>query len=306
MRKALTILFRIAILGGLSFILLYPVIFMLTFSIRSPIDLENPMIVWVPQTLVWDNLYRAAHYLNFSSTFSSSVQVGLVSSLIQIVSCAMVGYGMARFDFKMKKYVLAAVMITILVPPQIVIAPTYLYYSFFDFFGLGRLIGLITGTPLSINLINNPLLFYLLAAFGVGIRSGLFIFIFMQFFKGMPKELEEAAYVDGSGVFRTFVRIMVPNAIPAIVTVFLFSVVFYWNDYFYSAMYIPKYPTMSVALALMSQNLYGAMYNGQLTKLELSTILQAGSLLAILPPLIIYIIFQRYFTESIERTGIVG
>jgi len=306
MRKIPIAVFRTVILGGLSFILLYPVLFMLTFSIRSPIDLENPMILWVPQTLVWDNLYKAAHYISFAKTFVSTVQVGLVSSLIQIVSCAVVGYGLARFEFKLKKYIMAAVIVTIMVPPQIVIAPTYLYYSFFDFFGIGKLVGLITGTNFSISLINNPALFYILAAFGLGIRAGLFILIFMQFFKGLPKELEEAAYIDGSGVLQTFVRIMAPNAIPAVVTVFLFSIVFYWNDYFYSAMYIPKHPTMSVSLALMTQSLYGYMYNGVITKLELSTLLQAGSLLTILPPLIVYIVFQRYFTESIERTGIVG
>jgi len=306
LKKISLMLFRIAILGGLSFILLYPIIFMISFAIRSPLDLENPMVVWIPQNFTWDNLYRAAGYLNYSSTVASTFRVGFVSSVIQIVSCALVGYGMARFEYRLKKFVMAAVLITILVPPQIIIAPTYLYYSFFDFFGAGKLIGLITGSNISISLVNNPALFYILAGFGIGIRSGLFIFIFMQFFKGMPKELEEAAYVDGSGVIRTFLRIMIPNAIPAIVTVFLFSVVFYWNDYFYSAMYIPKHPTISVALVSMTQSLYGSMYNGGITKLELSTILQAGSLLAVLPPLFIYMFFQRYFTESIERTGIVG
>ena len=305
-KRAPYLILRAVLLIGLSFILIYPVIFMLTYAIRSPLDLQDPTVTWVPKTLTWDNLYKATQELNFASTIVSTVKVGFVSSLIQILTCGMVGYGLARFEYKLKKVVIIAVVVTILIPPQVVIIPTYLYYAFFDFFGVGRLIGLFTGTPFYISLINTPVLFYLLALFGVGIRSGLFILIFMQFFRGLPKELEEAAYVDGSGVVRTFTRIMVPNAIPAIVTVFLFSIVFYWNDYFNSLMYTPDNPTMSVALYKMITSLNGKVSNGLISKLDMSTISQAGCLLAVLPLLAIYLFFQRYFTEGIERTGIVG
>ena len=305
-RKIAGSVFRLLILGGLSFILIYPVLFMISFAFRAPSDMQDPMVVWVPKTLVWDNLYKAAVNMHFADAVVSTFKIGFVSTLLQLVSCASVGYGMARFNFKIKKILLVAVIITILVPPQITIMPSYLHYSYFDFFGLGKLIGLFTGTDFSIRLVNNPILFYILSGFGMGIRSGLFIFIFMQFFKGMPRELEEAAYIDGNGPLKTFIRIILPNAVPAFMTVTLFSLVWYWNDFFYSAMYTPKYPTVSVSLSTMAISLQVEVFSGRLDKLEMSTVLQAGSLLAVLPLLLIYIFLQRYFTESIERTGIVG
>ena len=220
---------------------------------------------------------------------------------------------------KVRTLCAALVLFTIIVPPQVIYAPTYLSYKSFDFFGLGQIGRLFTGEPFTVNILNTGFSLYLPALLGVGIRSGLFIYIFRQFYRGLPHELEDAAYIDGCGFFRTFFRVILPNASaalltyvagvgPALLTVFLFSIVWYWNDYYYIAMYFSSTKTVSMALSLLpdalatnqaTQSLSGDPY-------LIGTRLQAGALLAITPLLILYLFLQRYFTQGFERTGLTG
>ena len=194
---------------------------------------------------------------------------------------------------------------TIILPPQALLIPQYLDNSYFDFFFVGRLIGLFTGEPVTVNLLDTVWAFYLPALCGFGIRSGILIFIFIQFYRGLPEEMEDAAYIDGCGPLRTFLRIMLPNSIPALITVLLFSMVWYWNDYQYSGMFLVDNQTLPLRLSNLSTVLNSAA-GQQLDPYQLSVLMPAGCLLVILPPLVLYVIFQRYFTESIERTGLVG
>ena len=148
---------------------------------------------------------------------------------------------------------------------------------------------------------------YLPAAMGNGIRAGLMIFIFRQFFKGLPKELEDAAYLDGCGPLRTFVQVMIPNASSSFLTVFLFSVVWYWNDYYVSSTFFTKNQTIALMLknlsTLLSQQLFN---NADVSPREQIVWMEAGCLISILPILIMYVFLQKYFTEGIERSGLVG
>ena len=148
---------------------------------------------------------------------------------------------------------------------------------------------------------------YIIASvFGVGIRSGLFIYIFRQFFKGMPKELEEAAYLDGCGPIATFFRIMLVNAGAAVLITFLISFVWYWNDYYTTSLYFNDIFSLNGALANLSATLRSVGINSWVDPYSIVTQMQAGCLLVILPMLIIYIFLQRLFTEAIDKTGIVG
>ena len=122
----------------------------------------------------------------------------------------------------------------------------------------------------------------------------------------MPVEIEDAAYVDGCGPVRTFLRIMLPNALSPVLIVFLFSLVWYWNDTFFSGMYLDQFKTLSVTLEVLKNNL-GVMLPGlQADQFTISAYLQAGVLLIVAPVLLIYILLQKYFTESITRTGLIG
>ena len=194
-----------------------------------------------------------------------------------------------------------------MVPPQVIILPQYLQMSSFDFFGIGSLIGLFTGEKLSVNLLDTNWSMYLPAIFCHGIRGGLYIYIFRQFFTGMPKELEESAYIDGAGSLRTFLQVILPNAGPALVTVTLFAVVWYWNDYYYSTMFFSTKMTISSAL-LQLKSMLSVQY-GFVAISDPYTVLtqvNAGCLLLIGPLIVLFIVLQKYFVESIERTGLVG
>lgn len=154
---------------------------------------------------------------------------------------------------------------------------------------------------LTVNMIDSWFVFWLPALLATGLRSGLYVYIFRQFYRNIPVEIEEAALVDGAGYFKTFYRIMVPNASGSFLTVFLFSIVWYWNDTFYSSNFITRKRTLAKALS----NLRGDLGGGN-DYYSLSPKVMAGALLFVTPMLLIYIVLQRYFVQSVERTGIVG
>ncbi len=306
--RLLWALFRLALLFGLSFVLLYPLIYMVSIAFRQPIDMANPAVIWIPRHITADNIKDAFTFMDYPKSLWNTVRLGLVSSLLQVISCSLVGYGFARFDFKLKGLAFALVIFTIVVPPQVVYVPTYMMYKQFDIFGIMKLIGTVIGQDIRINLLDSSLTLYLPAMFGVGIRSGLFIYIFRQFYRNLPRELEDAAYIDGCGHFQTFLKIIVPNAKAAFLTVILFSIVWYWNDYYYISMYFSNVKTVSTALAgLMDAFTTDVSFEAIRTDpYMITTRLQAGCLLTILPMLLLYILLQKHFTEGIERTGLVG
>jgi multiple sugar transport system permease protein len=176
---------------------------------------------------------------------------------------------------------------------------------------LGQLTGLLnslfgSSLPETTNILGSTWVFYLPALFSSGIRSGLLIYIYRQFFTNMPVELEEAAYIDGAGPLKAFWRVMLPNAKPAHLTAILFSIVWYWNDFFYAGTMLSDFnSTVSVRLSLLG-GLLATANKFQVDPVSFGVYLQAGSFLIIAPPLLLYLIFQRQFTESIENSGIVG
>lgn len=277
------------ILFGLSFIILYPLLFMCSMAFRSTADISDPSVIWIPRNFTLQNILDSLRFMNYWETLKNTFSLGIVSSFLQIISCSLVGYGLARFRFRGRNILFALVILTIVIPPQVLYTPTYLMYREW-------------------NMINTPWPLYLPAMLGVGIKSGLFIYIFRQFYINLPGELEDAAYVDGCGHVRTFLRIIIPNAGVAFLTVFLFSLVFYWNDYFNVSMFLNNRQTVSTALSnLMSSFLTDSefesiMFNPYLA----STRMQAGCLLAMAPLLLIYLVMQRFFVTGIERTGVVG
>ena len=293
-------LFRDALLFGLAFIIVYPLLYMISMAFRTADDILDPTVIWLPRHFTLRNMADALVGMRYGEALWNTVSISVLSSLLQLASCAIVGYGFARFRFKGKSLLFGLVLLTIIIPPQIVFIPTYLMYSHYDLFGLTTAL---FGAEAYANLIDTRWTMYLPALFGVGIRSGLFIYIFRQFFRGLPPELEDAAYVDGCGHGRTFLRVIVPNAGSAFLTVFLFSLVWYWNDYYYMSMYFNKTQNISLALNGLTRNLSDAV---SVNVNEVSVRAQAGCLLAIAPLLIVFIVLQKYFTEGVERTGIVG
>ena len=279
-------IFRFLILFGLCFVILYPLIFMLSTAFRPSEEMSDPSIVWIPKTFTTQNIKDVWEIMDFGNTFVRTVLLNLVASVIQVLTCAITGYGFARFKFKFKNVLFALVLLMIIVPPQITTIPLFIQFN-------------------QIGLIDSNWSMYLPAIFANGIRAGLFIFIFRQFFRGLPKELEDAAYLDGCGPFKTFLIIMCPNAKSSFLTVFLFSIVWYWNDFYVSAQFFVNNKTVALMLENLNIDLIQNLFGGQSVPVRsLIGWLESGCLLTIVPLLVMYVFLQRYFIEGVERSGL--
>ena len=299
---------RFFILFGLCFIILYPLIYMLSCAFRAQEDMNDPTVMWIPRHFTFKIITQTWQAMEFGHTLLNTLLLNIGCSLVQVVTCAITGYGFARFRFKGKNLLFGLVLMQILVPSQIIAIPQYMEFRYC--LGIQPLMEKLSpALGRAFNLIDNPLTMYLPALMANGIRAGLMIFIFRQFFKGLPKELEDAAYLDGCGPFRTFVQVMVPNASSSFLTVFLFSVVWYWNDFYVSSMFFTNNNTIALMLKNLSTRLSLVLFNSatvEVSPREQILWMEAGCLLAVLPLLIMYTFLQKYFTEGIERSGLVG
>ena len=290
--------FRTVILFGLGFVIMYPLIYMISCAFRERADMSDPTVMWIPRHYTFDVITETMDAMDYWKTLGTTLLLNVGCSLFQVASCAVTGYGFARFRFRGKKLLFGIVIMMILVPTQVISLPLYTQFRYFGIKGL-----------FSLNLIDSKLTMYLPAMTANGIRAGLMILIFRQFFKGLPRELEDAAYIDGCGPFMTFVRVMAPNAASAFLTVFLFSVVWYWNDYYVSSTFFTNTKTIALMLTNLDNELKIRLFNDPTVKIsprEQIVWKEAGCLLSIAPVLLMYVFMQKHFTEGIERSGIVG
>lgn len=288
--------FRFVILFGLGFVILYPLIYMISCTFRERTDMNDPTVMWIPRNYTLSVLKDTMNAMDFKTTLKNTLFLNIGCSLVQVVSCAITGYGFARFKFRGKGILFGIVILMILVPTQVISLPLYTQFRYF----LGSS---------KINLIDSMWTMYLPAMTANGIRSGLMILIFRQFFKGLPKELEDAAYIDGCGPLKTFIRVMIPNAASSFLTVFLFSVVWYWNDYYVSTTFFTNTKTVAMTLYKLDSELKVWLFgdaNAQVSPREMIVWKQAGCLISIAPILVLYTFLQKYFTEGIERSGLVA
>lgn len=295
------------LLIGFCFAILYPLIIMLSKTFMSLDDIMDNSVLFFPKKISFVFLESAIKQLNYWTSLKNSMLLSFFAMIVQTFISCFVGYGFARFAFPLKNFLFLIVIITIVIPPQLIMVPLYLLFQYFDPLGI---ITLINGD--SINLLNSFTPFVLLSLTGQGLRNGLFIFLFRQFFTSMPKEIEEAAIVDGAGVFQTFFKVFIPNVITPIVTVALFSFVWQYNDTIYSGLFLK---TLKV-LPMMYRNLYGVVemrFEGMIiTNIDVrlafivSGLKATGVLLILAPVIFIYAAGNRFFVQSIERTGIVG
>lgn len=305
-QKMLWSIIRGVIIIGICFTILKPLILKVCVSFMGERDLYDASVKYVAKHFTWNNYGLALSGMEYWTVLGRTILLSAGVALVQLISCLLTAYGFARFRFPLKKILFACVIFTLIVPPQVIMLPLFMKYRFFDVFGIFE-----TVTGSSINLIDTYWPFFIQACTTMGVRNGLYIYMLRQFFKGMPKELEEAAYVDGCGKLRTFVQIMMPSAVPMMVTVFLFGFVWQWTDSFYTSLYLNQTKVMSTALSSLAVNVYSQYegYGGTMTFISpgfVSMINNTGTVLAIIPLIILYVICQRYFVEGIERSGIVG
>ena len=300
-------IFRYVFFLSLSYVLLYPFIYIVVNAIKSYSDAYDATVTWVPKSIYFGNIVSAFKVFDVKNTLTRTLLYEIVAALIQFCSCAVAAYGLARFNLKGKGVMMVLMVLNILVPSMMTIIPSYINYSSLDFFGILGLISKIIGKDIRPNVVGSPWVFYLPSLMGVGLKGGLFIYIFTQFFKGLPKELEEAASIDGAGAWKTFLTIVIPSSGSAIITVLLFSVIWHWNDLYLAQMYLDKY-TFATAISSFGAQTIAAKLQTDLetSNAMLVPILLSGCLLFVLPLITFYVLIQRKFMASIATSGIVG
>ncbi|HWR65781.1 MAG TPA: carbohydrate ABC transporter permease [Bellilinea sp.] len=278
------------LLFAIGFVYLYPLLFMFVTSMKSPTDLLNPMVQWVPTEFYTGNYAKSFLVLNYMEALASSVSVSLVPSVIQAAVCSLIGYGLARYNFWGKKLMFALILATFIIPAQTTVIPQMLTYK-------------------QLGLLGNVLSIILPAVVGQGYQSAIFILIFYQTFQSMPKVLEEAARLDGASDLKIFLQIAIPSALPSFLISIIFSTVWYWNETYLTGIFLEGgVQTLPMQLSKFTQayeNLYPPGTVNIFDRLN-EAVKLSGTFLIILPLLLLYFLLQRWFVESIDRTGITG
>ena len=312
--------FRFLLLMSIGFIIIYPLLYMVVTSISAPTSFTNGTRVWIPTEFeIADNYEKAFYALNYVKSALNTFKYEIVSALLSVASCAVIGYGFARFNFKGKKLLTGVLFLTILMPDIMLLVPRVINFTNIDFLyighGLEALINWLgslfdldwskVGEVLTPDISDTVLTMWLPSVLGVGLRSGVLIYIYIQFFTSLPRELEEAAWVDGAGPFKTFLRIAVPSSSVVFITVLVFSLIWHWNDSLLAGVYLQTDSTLAVTLSNIDDWL-GAIYTIYGGTPQYASAIMAACLLFIAPMLIFYMFIQRGFVESIDRVGITG
>lgn len=291
-------LFVYLLLLEIAFIILFPLLSKLSASLMSSSDMYDRNVLFIPKSPTLENYVTVFEEAFFLDSLKNTFLISLTAAVLQTLVCAMTGYGLAKIKSKLGGLVLLFVVLTILIPPQIILVPMFLKFRFFD---IGGIIEAITGS--SITLMNSIWPIVILSATGLAFKNGLYIFIMRQFYKGIPEEIEEASYIDGYGIFRTYFKIVLPMSVPMMTTVFMFSFSWQWTDTFYSGMFFSDLHVLANTIFTMTSAFHSGNFAGNYST---SALLQTGVLMAILPLVIIYIFAQRKIIGGIERSGLVG
>ncbi len=304
-KRAIISIVRGLLLFGLCFMIIEPMLTRLGVSLMEERDLYDSTIVLLPRHVTLDNFKIVFTLTTFPKSMINTLWTSLLVSVLQVIACTLVGYGFARYDFPLKKFWFGCVVALIIIPPQTISTSLYTYFARFDFLGIVKLFN--HGEP--INLRGSVLPYTLMSATCMGLKNGLYIYMLRQYFRGIPKSLEEAAYVDGCGTMHTFVRIMLPDAMPTVLSCFLFSFVWQWTDLFYTRNFLatsarPIFSTeLSTIVSRMSRYFSG---NGTPVIVPVGRqqqLISIGVLICCIPLVILYIFTQRTFVQSIAMSG---
>lgn len=274
----------------LGFIFIYPILVMLSYSLKSLSDLLNSSVQWLPTSLYFGNFEKAYEVLDYISVLGQTLFVSAGPSIIQMIITSLVGYGIAIYPFRGRYLLLGVVLATFIIPPQVLVIPRYILFN-------------------QMNLVGSVLSYILPASLGQGINSAIFILIFYQTFRTIPRALIEAARLDGANEWTIFWRVSVPTGTSAYIITFLFSLVWYWNETYLASIYFGDKLT---TLPLQLQK-FVAAYNKMFPASDGESVMKvnegielAATLLTIIPLLLIYFIAQKWFVESIDKSGITG
>ena len=262
-----------------GFIMVYPLIWMVMSSFKETGTIFTTANQLIPSKVTFENYvngWKGFGKVAFSTFIQNSIFISVVATIGTIISSALVGYGFARFEFKGKKILFAAMLASMMLPAQVLMIPQYLWYNKLGWVG--------SYLPLTV-----PYYFAI---------QGFFVYLITNFIEGIPRELDEAAKIDGCSYWGIFTKIITPLIVPAIVTGSIFSFMWRWDDFLSALLYVQqtvKYP-VSLALKLFcdpgSSSDYGAMF--------------AMATVSIVPSVLIFLFFQKYLVEGISTSGLKG
>lgn len=304
------VIFRLVLLIGISYVILFPFFAKISGSFMSREDFVDVTVKLIPKYPTLDT-YRAIIQENdyFTALLNTTI-LSVLCGIIQTFMCCVIGYGLAKFKFKGSKLIFFLVIFTMVVPHRTLQLSMFMKFRYFDILGIFNLLGggVFEGLKVlpftSLNLNNTYWPLALLSLGGLAFKNGLYIFMMRQFFRGVPDELEESAYIDGSGTFRTFIQIILPLSVPMMITIFLFAFSWQWTDNFYTTIFFTKASMVLMPDIIAIPKTLDTAYAAQ--NLYESAIRNTCGLLILAPLLIIYIFMQRFLIGGIERSGIVG
>lgn len=283
--KVLYSILRLVIIFGLGFIILKPIIGKIMLSIMSPSDLFDNTVSLISKSPSFFYWKKALECMYLPDSFINTLVLSFTIAIIQTISCTLIGYGLARFKFRGRNLAFAFVIIILLVPYQVISIAQY--QSFINIsFGPFQFVD--TFWPL-----------YILAFTGLGVKEGLYIYLMRENFKSLSVTLEEAAYIDGASVFKTFISVMVPNVRTMIVTIFMFSFCWQWADDIYSSLYLMDTKVLATAMTQV------VVKNGVFAD-NMGTMMAncAANLFVAIPLIGLFALCQNFFVKSISQSGL--
>lgn len=308
--KIVWYVFRLALLIGVCYVILFPFYSKISSSFMSAQDFVDVTVRLVPKYPTLDTYEAIITENGYLQALLNTFILSVSCALIQTFVCCLVGYGFAKFKFKFNKLLFMLVIFTMIVPHTTLQLSMFMEFRYFDILGIMNFLGggvvdsvrIMDST--SFNLINTYWPLWILSATALAFKNGLYIYMLRQFFSGIPDELEESAAVDGAGVFRTFITIVLPNAIPMMITVFMFAFSWQWTDNFYTELfYTTSGPALmpdivSVPLSLVTSSAASNMVT--------TAVYNTCGILILAPLLVMYVFLQKYIIQGVERSGITG
>jgi multiple sugar transport system permease protein len=266
---------RYSVLGVLTLLFVSPLLFMLSTSFKTRQESAQSPPTWIPNvptTQAYEQVLNAADTPVFR-WFGNSLLAATLNSLLVVVTSALAAYALARLEFRGRKVVMGLIIATLFVPPVILVIPNYEV--------VGRLMWLDTLIAIIVPTAAN--------AFGV--------FFLRQFFLGLPRELEESAFLDGANRWQVFLKVILPLSRPALATLALLAFLTNWNDFLWPVyvLFSPENQTLQAGLSTL-QSANAVRYD----------LLMAGAVIASAPVLLLFVFAQRFIIEGVSRSGLKG
>lgn len=308
--KVIWTIARTILLVGISYVILLPFFSKISSSFMSREDFVDVTVKMIPKYPTLDTYKAIIRDRYYFEALFNTVVLSTFCGVVQTFICTVVGYGFAKFKFKGNAILFACVIFTMVVPHETLQLSMFMKFRYFDILGIFNFLGggLIEGFKIfeftSLNLNNSYWPLAILSFAGLGFKNALYIFMMRQFFRGVPDELEESAYIDGSGVFKTFFKIILPLSGSMMITIFLFAFSWQWTDDFYTTVFFTTEGIKLMPNVIGVPKSLDTNYAGQ--NLYIAAIQNTCGLMIIAPLIVVYLFFQRYLIQGIERSGIVG